>query len=111
MCRVLKQHGIKIAPSTYYDARNRRPSKRALRDAEIISLIEAEREGQKFVRRFGARKMWLHLRGRGHDVARCRIERLYRQQGWVGALGQRRIQPAPVADGAVRPLDQVDRQF
>lgn len=34
ICRVLSQHGIKIAPSTYYEARNRKPSKRALRDAE-----------------------------------------------------------------------------
>ena len=33
----------------------------------------------------GSRKMWLYLRAKGHDVARCTIERLYREQGWEGA--------------------------
>ncbi len=110
ICRVLAEHGIKIAPSTYYDARSRQPSKRALRDAELVALIEAERSRQKLLARLGARKMWLHLRGKGHDVARCTIERLYRQQGWVGALRQRRLTALP-SDGTERPVDLVDRQF
>ena len=110
ICRVLNEHGIKIAPSTYYEVGSRQPSKRALRDDELVALMEAERERQKFIRRFGARKMWLHLRGRGHDVARCTIERLYRQQGWVGALRQRRFKAFP-SDGAPRPVDLVDREF
>lgn len=49
--------------------------------AELVALIVAERTRQKLIARFGARKMWLHLRGKGHDVARCTIERLYREQG------------------------------
>jgi putative transposase len=73
-------------------------------------LIEAERARQKLLARFGARKMWLHLRGRGHD-ARCTVERLYRQQGWVGALRQRRLKPVPGIEVGPRPLDLVDRQF
>jgi len=48
----------------------------------MVTLIEAERARQKLIARFGARKMWLHLRGKGVDVARCTIERLYREQGW-----------------------------
>ena len=111
ICSVLKEHGIKIAPSTYYEARDRAPSRRKLRDAEIVALIEAERDRQKLLRRFGARKMWLHLRGRGHDVARCTVERLYRQQGWVGALRQRRIKPVAGIEVGPRPVDRVDRQF
>ena len=110
ICRVLSEHGVKIAPSTYYDARRRRPSKRALRDADLVALIEAERARQKLLKRFGARKMWIHLRGRGHDVARRTVERLYRQQGWVGALRQRRLIALP-CDGTSRPEDLVDRQF
>jgi putative transposase len=101
---------MKIAPSTYYDNISRRPSKRSLRDVEIVMLIEAERDRQKFVARFGARKMWLHLRGQGHDVARCTIERLYRQQGWVGALRRKKFRPMP-GDGTERPHDLVDRKF
>ena len=110
ICRVLTEHGVKIAPSTYYDARSRRPSKRTLRDGQIVALIQAERSRQKLFARLGARKMWLHLRGQGHEVARCTVERLYRQQGWVGALRQRRLKALP-SDGTQRPGDLVDRQF
>ena len=35
ICRVLSEHGLKIAPSTYYDAKSRPRSKRALRDEEL----------------------------------------------------------------------------
>lgn len=107
---MCSQHEIKIAPSTYYDARSRRPSKRAVRDAELVALIEAERSRQKLLARLGARKVWLHLRGKGRDVARCTIEQLYRQQSWVGALRQRRLKALP-SDGTERPVDLVDRQF
>lgn len=107
---MLSEHGAKIAPSTFYEVKSRPPSRRQVRDAELVTLIEAERERQKFIRRFGARKTWLHLRGRGHDVARCTIERIYRQQGWVGALRQRRFKPHP-SDGSPRPVDLVDREF
>ncbi len=44
---MLAEHGIQIAPSTYYEARNRPPSKRALRDAEIVELIRTARQ-QRF---------------------------------------------------------------
>ncbi|MEG9227288.1 IS3 family transposase [Aeromicrobium sp. Sec7.5] len=111
ICRVLSEHGLKIAPSTYYDNVSRRPSKRALRDGQIVALIEAERQRQKFVARFGARKMWLHLRGRGHDVARCTIERLYRQQGWEGARRRKKHRTTIADPSARRPADLVDRQF
>ena len=43
-----------------------------LRDAELIALIEQARR-KPFVKLFGARKMWLHLRQLGHDVARCTV--------------------------------------
>jgi putative transposase len=108
---VLAEHGIKIAPSTYYEAIARRPSKRVLRDAELVALIEAERARQKLLARFGARKMWLHLRGKGHDVARCTVERLYREQGWVGALRLKKVRTTIGDPAAERPLDRVDRQF
>jgi putative transposase len=108
---VLSEHGIKIAPSTYYDTVSRRPSKRALRDAEIIALIEGERARQKLLARFGARKMWLHLRSQGHDVARCTVERLYAEQGWVGALRRKKVRTTIPDESAARPADLVDRQF
>jgi putative transposase len=110
ICRVLSEHGVKIAPSTYYEARDRGPSKRAVRDAEVIVLIAAARE-HKFRVRFGARKMWLHLRASGHDVARCTVERLMTQQGWVGALRGKKVRTTIPAAGDQRPDDLVDRDF
>jgi len=41
MCGVLGQHGVAIAPSTFYAARTRAPSKRAQRDEAV--LIEIRR--------------------------------------------------------------------
>ena len=111
ICRVLTEHGIKIAPSTYYDNVSRRPSKRALRDAEIVEAIKAERARQKLFARFGARKMWLHLRSKGIEVARCTVERLYAEQGWAGALRVKRVRTTIPDENAERPADLVDRQF
>lgn len=112
ICRVLTEHDATIAPSTYYDtvARRGRPSKRALRDAEVLDLIEAARR-HRFRARYGARKMWIHLRTQGHDVARCTVERLMRQQGWSGALRGKRIRTTIPAAGDPRPADLVDRRF
>ena len=39
----------------------------------------------KFVQTLGSRKLWIRLRGQGHDVARCTVERIMREQGWEGA--------------------------
>ena len=74
---MLSEHGVKIAPSTYYE--HAVGSRRSGRCAtpRSLSLIAAERARQNPFARFGARKMWLHLRCEGHDVARCTVERLY----------------------------------
>ena len=110
ICTVLSEHGVKIAPSTYYEARNRVPSKRAVRDAEIVELI-ARARGNRFVCRFGARKMWLHLRRNGHDVARCTVERLMAHQGWSGVLRGKRPRTTIPAPEHARAADLVDRDF
>lgn len=71
ICTVLTAHGVKIAPSTYYEARNRpRPSKRALRDAEVVELIAA-------VGRIGSVS--------GSVPARCGCTCAHRVATWPGA--------------------------
>ncbi|MFD4366013.1 hypothetical protein [Rhodococcus sp. NPDC058521] len=45
ICRVLTEHGCPIAPSTYYEARKRVASKRAVRDMHLkaeISRVHAD---------------------------------------------------------------------
>jgi putative transposase len=55
--------------------------------------------------------MWLHLRGKGLDVARCTVERLFAEQGWEGALRGKKIRTTIPAESHERPSDLVDRQF
>lgn len=107
---MLTKHSIPIAPSTYYDARHRVPSRRAIRDAQITELIATARQN-RFTARFGARKMWLHLRRAGHDVARCTVERLMTQHGWCGALRGKQVRTTIPDNHQARPADLVDRDF
>jgi putative transposase len=107
---VLAEHGITIAPSTYYEARNRPPSRRAVRDAQIVELIAAARK-QRFTARFGARKMWLYLRRQGHEVARCTIERLMARNGWRGATRGKQVKTTIGDPKAARAADLVERDF
>ena len=114
LCVVLTENGIGIAPSTYYEWASRTPSKQQLRDGEVTALIRTEREHPKhgrFVSTLGSRKMWIRLRGQGHDVARCTVERLMRSNGWEGArYGKKHV--TTVADGTHNRFpDLVDRDF
>jgi putative transposase len=109
---VLTEHGCKIAPSTFYDVLSRRPSRRQLRDEQLMRLIDEQRAANRFVAGLGARKMWLRLRSQGHDVARCTVERLMRQMGIEGLTrAQRRVRTTVADLAAARPLDLVDRHF
>jgi len=81
---VLSQHDVKIAPSTYYDARGRGPSPRELSDERWKPIVLATWQKQRKV--LGARKLWLRLRREGHDIARCTVERLMRELGIAGVI-------------------------
>jgi putative transposase len=104
ICEVLP-----IAPSTYYDARSRPPSARALRDEELkaeIRRVHAQNFGV-----YGARKVWRQLNREGWAVARCTVERLMRDLGLRGAVrGKIRRTTTPDAF-APRPADLVQRDF
>ncbi len=78
ICAVLAEHGVGIAPSTYYAARCRPPSARAQRDAWLCG--EIARVHRDNYDAYGAAKVWDHLnRVEGITVARCTVERLMRQ--------------------------------
>jgi putative transposase len=109
---VLSEHGCLIAPSTFYDTVRRRPSRRALRDEQLVAVIEAERASNRFVAGLGARKMWLRLRGKGHDVARCTVERLMTERGITGVTRAKKAPRTTIPNlAAERPTDLVDRHF
>ena len=114
MCAVLSEHGVAISPSTYYEWIAKTPTYRQVRDAELVEIITVAREDKKtgkFVQTLGSRKLWIWLRGQGHDVARCTVERIMRENGWEGArYGSKH--KTTVADGThVRHPDLVDRRF
>jgi len=109
ICAVLAEHGLSIAPSTYYETRTRGPSRRALRDQDLLTHIR--RVHADNYRVYGPRKVWLALNREGIEVARCTIERLMRE---IGLRGARRgkawttTTPDPTAE---RPADLVERRF
>ena len=114
LCAVLSEHGVKISPSTYYEWVAKEPTKRQLADAELVEVIRGMREDKKtgkFVQTLGARKLWLRLRGRGHDVARCTVERIMREQGWEGARYGSKHKTTVADPTHDRRPDLVDRNF
>ena len=109
ICTQLKELGCSFAPSSYYEARNRKQCARSRRDAVLKDKIQQEYDEN--YKCYGARKMWLTLRGKSVDVARCTVERLMKELGLQGARrGQvkRTTIPDPAAD---RPKDLVKRNF
>jgi len=109
ICQVLTAAGTQIAPSTYYAAKTRPPSARAVSDAATSALIaQVHRENYSV---YGARKVHTELQRQGHPVARCTVQRLMRQAGLRGisrAKGPRTTIPGTGPD--TRP-DLVDRTF
>ncbi|GAA3179879.1 hypothetical protein GCM10010531_37380 [Blastococcus jejuensis] len=60
---------------------------------------------------YGARKVWRALNREGVPVARCRMERLMRELGLVGAVRGKIKRTTVPADVAARPGDLVERDF
>ncbi len=83
ICAVLTEHGVKIAPSTYYETVARRPSGREIRDEDLKRQIR--RVHQENFGVYGARKVWLQLNRESIPVARCTVERLMAEMGLIGA--------------------------
>jgi putative transposase len=106
---ALAQTPAEIAPSTYYAAKTRRESARAVRDrklTEMIRQIHADNYGV-----YGARKVWHELHRRGVPVARCAVERLMRTAGLRGLLRDKSPRTTRPGPETARPADLVDRDF
>ena len=109
ICRVLTEHGVPIAPSTYYDAVRRGPSARAVRDEQLKAAIRRVHADNYGV--YGARKVWLALNRQGTPVARCTVERLMRDLGLAGARRGKKVRTTRPDLAAARPADLVRRRF
>jgi putative transposase len=113
ICRVLRQHDVaKIAPSTYYACKSRRPSQRSLRDEELLIEIRRVHADRKLGRGlYGAVKMWRQLHRENIPVARCTVERLMRRAGLRGVRRGRPFVTTKPDAAAARPPDLVNRHF
>ena len=110
ICAVLKDAGVQIAPSTYYAAKTRPPSARAVRDAELVVDIKTAHKANLGV--YGVRKIHAELNREGVKVARCTVERLMRAEGLRG-IPREKTRKTTIGDGAEteRPEDKVNRKF
>jgi putative transposase len=100
---------LKIAPSTYYDAKSRPPSARAVRDAELgPTLVDLWKHNYSV---YGRRKLAKAARRAGHDVGRDQVARLMRDQGIRGASRSKKRFTTKSDPAALRAPDLVNRNF
>jgi putative transposase len=104
ICRTLQ-----VAPSTYYAAKSRVPSARALRDAVMMPILLALFAANYKV--YGAHKLWKAARRAGHDIGRDQTARLMRRMGIRGVTRTRRVRTTVADVDAGRPPDLVKRDF
>ena len=104
ICKVLQ-----VAPSTYYSAKKRPPSARAVRDAVLLPILLALWQANYSV--YGAHKLWKAARRAGHDIGRDQVGRLMRELGIRGVKRGRRVITTRRDDTAPRSPDLVQRNF
>jgi putative transposase len=104
ICRALQ-----VAPSTYYAAKRRPPSARAVRDAELAPKLQQVFDANYQV--YGVRKLWRQLQRQGELVGRDRVVRLMRALGIAGVVRGKTKRTTISDPAAVRAPDLVNRQF
>ena len=116
ICRVLREHGLQIAPSTYRAAQRRPPSARAVRDKVVLERIRTVHGDRELGRGlYGVRKVHAQLCREGGveqlPVSRRQVERLMRADGLQGARRGRAFVTTKSDGSSPRPPDLVDRDF
>ncbi len=104
ICRTLQ-----VAPSSYYAAKIRPSSARAIGDQALA--VDIARIHRQHFGVYGARKAWRALRREGIAVGRDRVARLMRTLGLAGVTRMKRIRTTRPALVSQRPADLVERVF
>jgi putative transposase len=105
ICRVLR-----VAPSTYYAAKRRALSARALRDVVMMQVLMVLWVANRKV--YGAHKLWKAARRAGHDIGRDQVARLMRELRIEGVSRRRKKVFTTRQDpDALRAPDLVNRDF
>jgi putative transposase len=116
ICRVLCEHGIKIAPNSYYAHKKRPRSARSVRDEAVLAeVVRVQTDPQIGRGLYGVRKVHAALTRQGgvqdRSVSRRQVERLMRNAGLQGARRGRRFVTTRPDPSAGRPPDLVKRNF
>lgn len=112
ICRVLTEHGCKIAPATYYASRRRLPSKRELRHAALLPEVIRVQTDKAIGRGvYGVLKVWHQLLREGFPVGRDQVGSLMRTAGLQGVRRGKRFVTTKPDTAASRPPDLVQRDF
>ena len=104
ICRVLQ-----FAPSTYYVAKSRPLSPRAVSDGLLGEHIRRVHEQNYAV--YGVRKVWRQLRRDGETAGRDQVGRVMKDLGLQGVRRGKAKRTTVPGDIASRPGDLVDRHF
>ena len=101
---------LEMAPSTYYAAKDRPPSARAVRDAAMMAILMTLWVTNRKV--YGAHKLWKAARRGGHVIGRDQVARLMRELGIRGVSRRRNKVFTTKSDpDAWRAPDLVNRDF
>jgi putative transposase len=100
---------LQFAPSTYYAAKSRPLSARAISDAVMAVTVLTLWKANYSI--YGARKMWKALTRAGETVGRDQVARIMRGLGIEGVRRGRKIRTTRPDDKADRPPDLVERKF
>jgi len=91
ICRVLRDHNLPIATSTYDAFRKRPPSARAVSDKRLVEILKEVHRGNLGV--YGARKMWHALKPRGEVIGRDQVARPMRLADARGVSRRKHVRP------------------
>ena len=101
---------LDVSASAYYQRRSGRRSARQVEDERLLGRVRELHAANYYA--YGYRRMWKALRRAGEQVPRCRVQRLMRSNGIVGAKRRgkpwRTTRPDPQA---LRRPDLVQRDF
>jgi putative transposase len=105
ICRTLE-----MAPSTYYSAKSRSLSARAVRDTVMMQVLMVLWVANRKV--YGAHKLWKAAKRAGHDIGRDQVARLMRELRIEGISRRRKKVFTTRQDpDALRAPDLVNRNF
>ena len=104
ICRSLQ-----VAPSTYYAAKRRPVSARALRDAVMMPILLMLWTTNRKL--YGAHKLWKAARRAGHVIGRDQVARLMKALDIEGIRRGRRVRTTRRDEEAGRHPDLVNRNF